>query len=98
MGPRSPSLVWDSARLVEILGGILVLTQVGGQLGGHRQRPLAAFRSVDAHHDCPTGPHREHAHERWGAATRSRAKRVNRDASAATSSPGHAARASANRR
>jgi hypothetical protein len=28
MGPRSPSLVWDSARLVEALGGILVLTAV----------------------------------------------------------------------
>jgi hypothetical protein len=28
MGPRSPSLVWDSARLVEVLGGILVLTAV----------------------------------------------------------------------
>src|SRR3546814_10745659 len=28
MGPRSPSLVWDSARLVEVLGGILVLTTV----------------------------------------------------------------------
>lgn len=28
MAPRSPSLVWDSARLVEVLGGILVLTAV----------------------------------------------------------------------
>src|SRR3546814_13121994 len=38
MGPRSPSLGWDSARLVEVLGGILVLTTVlvaaRGAVGG----------------------------------------------------------------